>query len=266
MTGYRAPQGQYLDDETIMRYAPSIFTPLKHPDLSRGYRHIPTSEVLDSMRENGFMPVQVSQSGGKIADTIRGLFARHSVRFRQVENLDIQRGDIIPELLLLNSHDGTGSYVLAAGLFRIICTNGLVAGAGNLFREVVRHSGDKDMVTRVLAGSKKLIEATPALLARVDQMTEKVMNDNQRLTFAQAARRLAPSTLTFDASELLTPRRPDDLGYDAWTVMNVIQENVIRGGIQGHDQRGSIRRTSSVGDVQRDTQINTALWDLAEAA
>lgn len=266
MTGIRAVAGQYLDDDQIMRYAPSIFTSLKHPDRSDAYRHIPTSEVLNSMRDNGFLPVQVSQSGGKVADSIRGLFAQHSIRFRQVENLDIQRGDLIPELLLLNSHDGSGSYVLAAGLFRIICTNGLVAGADNLFREIVRHTGDKDMVSRVLAGSKKLIEATPAILSRVDRLREKAMNDNQRLDFARAARRLTPSALTFDASELLTPRRPDDMGYDAWTVMNVVQENVIRGGIQGHDRLGSIRRTSSVGDVKRDTQINTALWDLAEAA
>jgi hypothetical protein len=266
MTGYRAPQGQFLDDDTMMRYAPSIFTSLKHPDRSDAYRHIPTLVILDHLRNNGFLPVAVSQSGGKVADTIRGLFARHSIRFRQVDNHDIQRGDLIPELLLLNAHDGSGAYVLGAGLFRIVCLNGLVAGAGDLFRVSVRHTGDHEMATRVLDASKKIAETMPALLSRVDRMRERVLNDNQRITFARSAKKIVPSALTFDASELLTPRRPDDMDYDAWTVMNVVQENVIRGGIQGHTRVGSIRRTSSIADVERDTHINRTLWDLAEAA
>lgn len=266
MTGYRAPAGTFLDDDTMMRYAPSIFCPLKHPDRSDSYRHIPTAEVVDTLRGNGFMPVAVSQSGGKVPDSIRGLFARHSVRFRQTENLDVERGDLIPEILLLNAHDGSGGYVLLAGLFRIVCLNGLVAGAGDLFKIAARHTGDKEMVMRVLDGTKKMIEATPALMERVDRMRNYTMTGAKSLFFARSAAKLVPSRLTYDPSELLTPRRPEDMENDAWTVMNVVQENIIRGGIHGTDSRGSTRRTSSVDDVRKDTNINRVLWDLAEAA
>jgi hypothetical protein len=266
MTGIRATAGNYLDDDTMIRYAPSIFTQLKHPDRSSSYRHIPTCEVMNNLRDNGFHPVQVSQSGGKIADTIRGLFARHSIRFRQTENLVVARGDVVPELLLLNSHDGSGSYKLYAGLLRIVCINGLVAGAGDIFQVTVRHTGNTDLPARVLAGSRKLIEGMPALFERIERLRNTPLTEARRINFARASLKLVPSRLTFDASELLTPRRPDDMETDAWTTMNVVQENIIRGGVVAFDRNGSKRRTSSISDVERDTHINRSVWDLAEAA
>jgi hypothetical protein len=260
----RAMLGECLDDAAIMRHAPSVFVPLKHPDRSSEYRHIPTSEVLNRLRDNGFMPVAASQSGEP--GSIRSLFARHMLRFRQADNLDVRKGDVIPELVLLNAHDGSGSYELAAGLFRIICLNGLIAGCGELFRIKVRHTGDDQMVERVLAASQKVIESTPALIDRVTTLQTKELDPARQLKFAQNVLKLSPTRMTVEPSDLLSPRREEDMPTDAWTVMNVVQENVIRGGVTAIDRRGSTRRTSSISDVERSLQINRAVWDLAEAA
>lgn len=266
MSRFRAPPGSFLDDETIMRYAPSVFTPLKHPERSDAYRHVPTAEILGHLRERGFAPVQVSQSGGPTADSIRGLFARHALRLRHAELPVVERGDLIPELLLLNAHDGSGSYELSAGLFRVICLNGMVAGAGDLFRVAVRHSGAPDLPARVLDASYRILGQLPNLLERVNRLREVNLPEDRRLRLARAALRLVPSSLRLDASELLTPRRPEDQRLDAWTTLNVIQENVMRGGVPGHTRSGSRRHTAPIADVATDARVNRALWDLAEAA
>ena len=97
-------------------------------------------------------------------------------------------------------------------------------------------------------------------------MRNQQLDEARRLKFARSALKLVPTKLKFDASELLSPRRSGDLGLDKWTVLNVVQENIIRGGIEALDRNGSTRRTASVRDVERDAHINREIWDLAEAA
>ena len=74
--------------------------------------------------------------------------------------------------------------------------------------------------------------------------------------------------------QLLTPRRADDRANDLWTVMNVIQENVMRGGLSARmpattDQHGHWRRdrlvtTRAVDNIDQDVRLNKALWVLGE--
>ncbi len=37
-------------------------------------------------------------------------------------------GQHVPEIILLNSHDGTSSYQMLPGYFRFVCQNGCVCG------------------------------------------------------------------------------------------------------------------------------------------
>ena len=56
------------------------------------------------------------------------MHARHLIRLRRrVETVQLR--DAIPEIVFLNSHDGTSAYQLRVGLFRVVCTNGLIVSA-----------------------------------------------------------------------------------------------------------------------------------------
>src|SRR5439155_3792663 len=112
-----------LSLEELRERAPAAFASGAHKRTSRSYRFISTVGVLNALAEAGFMPVEARQSSQRAASP---LHARHLIRLRpRVETIHLR--DSIAELLLLNSHDATGAYALRAGLFRVVCLNGLVA-------------------------------------------------------------------------------------------------------------------------------------------
>ena len=64
------------------------------------------------------------------------------------------KGTEVPEIILLNSHDGSSSYQMIPGMFRFVCTNGLVCGTS--FGEIrVPHKGD--IVGRVIEGAYEVL-------------------------------------------------------------------------------------------------------------
>ena len=64
------------------------------------------------------------------------------------------------------------------------------------------------------------------------------------------------------------PRRREDVDRSLWTTFNVIQENVVRGGLQGRKRNaeGRIRRaqTRAINGIDQNVTLNRALWTLAE--
>ena len=49
-------------------------------------------------------------------------FTKHMIRLRHAGQINA-RGEA-NEIILLNSHDGTSSYQMLAGMFRFVCSNG----------------------------------------------------------------------------------------------------------------------------------------------
>jgi hypothetical protein len=117
-----------------MRVAPSIFAAQAYSGMSARYAFIPTITVVEKMRSEGFLPVAAMQSRTRIEG--KQDFTKHLIRFRDVRNGDAPAirtlGEVYPELVLTNSHDGASAYKLDAGLFRLVCTNGMVVSDGTV--------------------------------------------------------------------------------------------------------------------------------------
>ena len=60
-------------------------------------------------------------------------------------------------------------------------------------------------------------------------------------------------------------RRPIDEGNDLWRVFNVVQENVMRGGIAGRSATGRASCSRAIRAIREDVRINNDLWQLAVA-
>ncbi|SLR99780.1 Domain of uncharacterised function (DUF932) [Klebsiella pneumoniae] len=96
---------------------PSIFSEEKHTSRSERYTYIPTITLLNKLREEGFQPYFACQS--KVRNDDKRGHTKHMVRLRREGN---NQGKEVPEIILLNSHDGSSSYQMIPGIFRFVCT------------------------------------------------------------------------------------------------------------------------------------------------
>lgn len=103
-----------LSDEQIRTVAPSIFADAPHASRSHRYAYIPTATILTSLRKEGFQPFMVTQT--RVRDEGKREHTKHMVRLRHAGQITAAEAN---EIILLNSHDGTSSYQLMAGLFRL---------------------------------------------------------------------------------------------------------------------------------------------------
>lgn len=257
--GYSRP----LSDDEIARMAPAIFAGQAHESRSARYAFIPTRDLLAGMRAEGFMPVRVSQARAR-DESHRG-HTKHLIRFRREDQMQSPEAR---EVVMINSHNGASGFQLMAGVFRLICANGLVVGhSDNEIR--VRHSGDA--LHQVIEGAYRIVDDFDRIGESIEGMRAVALRPEHQQAFARAAMALRfeqPDQAGIEAGQLLRPRRIEDRAPDLWTTMNVVQENVIRGGLRGwkRDEHGRIKRASTreVGGIDQSTQLNKALWILAE--
>lgn len=250
-----------LNNEQLRRYAPSIFAEAARSDRSERYAFIPTINVVDGLRGEGWEPVRAMQSASRLAD--RRDFVKHVIRFRRHDAEPILNG-VFPELVLTNSHDGASAYNLMAGLFKLACLNGLTIDAGKLENMTVRHSGNA--IDNVIEGSYKVIERLPGVVEKVEHMQSITLDLSEREAFANAALSLRydPDTSPVSSNNLLVPRRYVDHDNSLWTVFNRVQENMVRGGVRGRSSTGRRMSTRGISSVSEDIRVNRALWLLAD--
>jgi hypothetical protein len=263
-----------LSNEQIAARAPAIFAEAAHESRSSRYAYIPTVKVLDGMRNAGFLPVCAKQSRSR--DESKRDFTKHMIRFRREgsENALQRVGDTFPEVVLVNAHDGTSSYQLMAGLFRLACLNGLIVGAGELDVLRIPHTGN--IVDEVIEGSFRVLNSSVRALEAPEKWSKLALSNGERNALAEAAHVLrfgdaeGHVDTPITAQQLLYTRRPEDKADDLWSTFNVIQENVIRGGLSARaprDERGRRGRmvsTREINGIGQDVKLNKALWVLAE--
>lgn len=250
-----------LSNEQLRSVSPSVFAERPYHEVSSRYAFIPTIQVVDALRNVGWFPVKAREQRVNLEDK-RG-FTRHIVRLRRSDVAPVV-GDVFPEIVLLNSHDATSAYQMHAGMFRLVCSNGLVVDNGGFERITVRHSGD--VIGRVLEGSARIVEELPRLTNSVQEMRAVTLSHGEQELLANAAlsMRYDLETAPIQASSLLRIRRAADGGADLWSTFNRVQENLLRGGVRGWASTGRRFSTRAVTSISEDTRLNKALWALAE--
>lgn len=248
-----------LSDEEIGEVAPSILAHSAHESRSDRYSHIPTVDVLDALRKEGFQPFMVCQT--RVRDDGRRPYTKHMLRLRHADQIS---GSEANEIILLNSHDGTSSYQMLAGMFRFVCKNGIVCG-DNVSDIRVPHKGD--VVGQVIDGAFKVLDSFESAEQRRADMAGTVLDEGEQTAFARAALTLRydedkPAPVT--ERQLLAPRRIEDRASDLWTTFNRVQENILRGGLHGRNENGRATTTRAVTGIDQNIRLNRALWVLAD--
>ncbi|WP_224504942.1 DUF932 domain-containing protein, partial [Escherichia coli] len=168
-----------LTHEELMHYVPSIFGEDRHTSRSERYAYIPTITVLESLQREGFQPFFACQT--RVRDPGRRGYTRHMLRLRRDGEIN---GQHVPEIILLNSHDGTSSYQMLPGYFRFVCQNGGVCGQ-SLGEVRVPHRGN--VVEKVIEGAYEVVGVFDRIEEKRDAMQSLVLPPPSRQALAQAA-------------------------------------------------------------------------------
>lgn len=255
-------------DEVVSR-APSVGATEPHYAVSEKYTFLPTTETLKLLEDRGWFPMRVQEAPLRPKSSRQG-FQKHIVNLRQEQDINAGTREDVFELLLENSHDRSTRQSLRGGVFRLVCTNGLVI-AKAIFAELrVTHIHvDREEILRYVDNAGEFARNIQGHLA---EMKSIELTDSQRLNFAESAMvlRYGENRLVWPvvSEKLLQPQRNADEGKTLWKTFNVIQENVIKGGQFDSrlDPNGRpYMPTKPITNLQRQMELNTGMWEIAES-
>lgn len=247
----------FIQDPTQIR---EILPEVPYEELSERYHFIDTNKVIADMEDLG---LRVHEFKFPAYRTQRGKFGLHEVDFRRKEDFGKDKSEI-ERILFLNSYDGSRRAQVISGVFRLVCYNGLIAGntyANEKFLHVGSYEAD-------LVGQIKEISSKSAQMFDDIESYKTIQLDNAAaLRMARIAleiREPAEGKYAVDPAIALMPRRIEDNKKDLWTRWNVLQENLLKGGLPSLDAGGNVRYTREVKQITKTHRINRELWNLLE--
>ena len=253
----------FLNESQIKSKAPSVYTKQGFEDLSNKYTHIPTSRVVEDMESLGWFVTDVKE----IKARKRVGYQKHLLVFRNpdlvINGID---GDTVhPQILISNSHDGTSSFIFQSGLFRMICSNGLVVSTQDFDKMKIRHINYtfEELQEKI----RYMVDNLPLIIDSMNEMKSTMLGQEQTVELAKRA-----LTTRFDGEdiddldinidELLRPTRKEDEGNGLWEVFNRIQEKILNGDFQ-YMKGTKLRKARKVKNFQQDIKINSRLFEIA---
>ncbi len=224
---------------------------------------------MKRLRESGWSPVIAQQQKAREAD--RHGFQKHLIRFHRRDDLGAAPlGDSRLELVMMNSHDGGCAFRLFAGVFRFVCSNGLIVADASFGSVSIRHSHRS--VNEVINAAQKIAGDSDCIGGRIEQFRNRVLSEEERLAFATRA-----LTLRYESVEqapvypsiLLEPARSADRGNTLWQTFNVVQEKMMRGTepdrLKAAREHRRAARVRGLRGLDSQINLNRDLWELAAA-
>lgn len=260
-SAYQMSSREPITDDQLRRVAPSIFAAEAHESRSARYTYVPTIDVVTALRTEGFEPFYACQARTRVEG--KRDFTRHMLRLRHASQITSSE---VPEVILVNSHDGSSGYQMIAGMFRFVCSNGMVCGT-SVDEIRIHHKGD--IVGQVIEGAFTVLDEFDRVRESTETMKALTLSTGEQNAFAHAALIAKYGENENDAypiteKQVLMPHRAEDRGTDLWRTLNVTQEHLVRGGLRGRSANGRRTTTRAVRGISENVQLNRALWTLAD--
>lgn len=242
---------------SLKEIAPSVFATEPSPKMSDKYTFVPTMEILQNFEQEGWNIASARQMG-------QGMFAQHEVRLRNGAFANV--GDSLIEAVIRNSHNGLSSFSVSAGLFRLVCSNGLTVPTSIAEAISVKHiKVDMGTVRQI---TDDFAERLPIIQRSVGKMENTFLNEEKLVDFVNKSAMIRwekGSIPKLDIEAFLNPEREGDVGNSVWKTFNIIQEKFVRGGMKYQSKKGRTVSMKELKSFQNINKINTNLWELAES-
>lgn len=262
----------FLTKEELQKQCPMAFKELPtNPNVSGRYVQANTATVIDDLAKLGWYPVEAKQCRNKKNSS--GIRSFHIVAF---QNPDIKITktnddgssvvDTYPRIILTNSHDGFNSFKFMIGLFRLVCSNGLVVCDNQMVNMSIRHMNYTFEELRMVV--KTAIEEVPNIVNTMNEMRNIQLTDEQKQELATEVikiRKGIEENETYEVEQdvvedILTPVREEDKSNDLWTIFNICQEKLIKGGFFNKTNKNKLRKVKSITSIKKDMEYNQRLW------
>jgi hypothetical protein len=208
--------------------------------------YIPTLGVVTKLQNEGWQLSGVAEQ--------RGRNRKISSNYVQLQHPDFAvqnnkgKDEAFTSITLSNSCNGNQPLQMSLGMFRQICTNGLIAFDQHAEHEKIKHTEinyqDLDRFVTSMNGKAN------RLLTEVNEMKHKGLSieDMRKLAIEAASLRYDDLSL-INIDDLFAVNRVEDESNDLWTVFNRIQENL----------------THDITNMKEDIKLNQQLFALAES-
>jgi hypothetical protein len=251
--------------------------------MSPRYGFISTADLIGTLQTKGWNVV--AEDVARVRTDGKQGFQKHLLKLENPNLPDLFSNTdqtVRPQLVVLNSHDGSTSTRLFFGLLRFACLNGIIAG--NAFKDIrVIHS--KNFTSKLSQGVDLVTENIPDLFSTIETLSQRTFTPAALKEFVRTCvdyKLRNVKNLTEVYYNTATPlRRFEDKGTDAWTTLNRLQESLIKGGIAYQhktdvfetDPKSGIkmfcgteertRRTSAVRSIPQTINLNRLVFDKA---
>ena len=265
----------YLTKNQLRKICPVAFKDAPtNPDVTDRYLFVNTETIIDDLDKLGWMPVTAAMRKNRGKDTI---FSKHMVSF-QNPNIKITSkdgDDAFPRIIMTNSHDGLQAFKFSVGIFRLVCSNGLVVADEKFSEFKIRHKGYTFAELRDVVA--QAVKDLPNKVEVLNKMRNKILTQDEKQKLALDAL-LIRAGITPDSDkakefeydqetiqDILEPKRKEDKGDDLWKTFNVIQEKITQGEFHAAFKGAKVRKIRKIKSFEKDLQVNKELFKLATA-
>ena len=264
----------FMSKEEMKTKAPYIFADKPtNGGVSERYTLASTETLIDDMAKLGWGVTDCKQQRANKRSNVRSF---HMVSF-QNPNVYIEgeggKIEAYPRVIITNSHDGFHSFKFMIGLYRLICSNGLIIATEEFANVAIRHINyDFEELRRIVA---QAIEATRKNVEVMNAMQETTLTAEQKADFATKAIAIRkgikedekmPILSEDDVEDILSPVREEDKGDDLWSVYNVLQEKMMKGDFHfGKTKLGKSRKARPITGAAKDIEVNQKLFETASS-
>ena len=269
----------FLSMDDLRKACPAAFkTTPTNPGVSERYVHANTATVVEDLAKLGWYPVQAKQCRPK--KNSKGIRSFHMIAFQNpdvkickpVTDITGETTEIVdsyPRIILTNSHDGFNSFKFMVGLFRLVCSNGLILCSDEMVNMSIRHINYSFEALRTVVSSA--IEQIPYIVNTMNTMKNTKLSEAEKKELATAVVKIRKDVeddekFSIDEAtvmDILMPVREEDKGDDLWTVFNVCQEKMIKGGFQSTSKNDKVRKQRKITSIKKDVEYNQRLWEIA---
>jgi hypothetical protein len=251
--------------EEVKKAAPQAFATSPRPGVSDRYLFLPTSRIIEDMDRLGWKVCEAKANRYRSSENRD--FGNHVIKFFHPEVfIKDQEGAIeaYPNIVVMNNHTGRGRFKFEMGIFRLVCSNGLIIKDKDMGSFSLRHSGYTFEELQKTLG--EAVDQLPEVVTRINTYSNTIMSKEAQREFAQKAFQLRAGEERVlnaeDLEALLQPRRREDEGDSLWAILNRVQEGVMSGGFMAVNKGGKLRKVKGIRNIQKDIQLNQQIWEL----